>query len=261
MKSNDIHVCAFPKSGITFFGFLLVAARLRHDGIDLSPTMYNIDFLLIDRHKMAGTEPGGIWRDAIGELYKTHDPYCNVPNVVYLLREPVATLRSYYHFRRQLGVRDTAEEFLLGPEGIVAWIRHVRSWIIDNRNASQSLFMTEYERLRADPRAELRLLGRQLGLEFSDKTLDYAVAASGLERMREVESSFATRNPVYAQFDLEFVRRGAQREVDEITPALVELIRQHTQPVYDVARSRLREPAAPVPAAADAASTILPLAI
>ena len=37
MKSNDIHICAFPKSGITYFGFLLAAARLRHNGMALVP--------------------------------------------------------------------------------------------------------------------------------------------------------------------------------------------------------------------------------
>jgi hypothetical protein len=242
VKCNDIHVCAFPKSGITFFGFLLVAARLRHNGIELTPTMYNIDFLLIDKHKMAGVDAAGVWRDGIGDLYKTHDPFFSVPNVVYLLRDPVPTLRSYYHFRRQLGSQETPEQFLLGPDGIAGWIRHVRSWLIDNRTASQSLFVTEYERLRAQPLAELRWLGQQLGLLFSNQTLEHAVAAASLERMRELEAAFVARNPVYAQFGLEFVRRGEQREVDQITPALVELIRRHTQPTYEAARSRLRNP-------------------
>jgi hypothetical protein len=252
MKTNDIHVCAFPKSGVTFFGFLLVAARLRHNGIALLPTMYNIDFLLIDTHKMAGVTPAGIWHDGIGDLFKTHDPYAPVPNAVYLLREPVATLRSYFHFRRQLGSRDSAREFLLGPEGIAAWVRHVKSWLIDNHNASQSLFVTEYEALRADPGTELRLLGRQLGLEFSAAAVDAAVAACSIERMRDLEASYVARNPVNARFELQFVRTGDQRVVEDITPELLDLINTHTQPVYEAARSRLRS----VPAAsrrADAA--------
>ena len=240
MKTNDIHVCAFPKSGITFFGFLLVAARLRHNGIALLPTMYNIDFLLIDTHKMAGVASGSIWRDGVGDLYKTHNPYFAVPNVVYLLREPVATLRSYFHFRRQLGARETVDEFLAGPEGIAAWVRHVKSWLLDNRNASQSVFVTEYERLRGDPARELRALGAQLGLEFSAATIEFALAAAGIERMRESEAAFVERNPVYAQFELEFVRRGEQRRVDEFTPELIASIRTHAQPYYETARSRVQ---------------------
>jgi hypothetical protein len=241
MKSNDIHVCAFPKSGITYFGFLLVAARLRHNGIALSPTMYNIDFLLIDIHKMSNVAPGSIWRDGIGDLFKTHNPFFLVPNAVYLLRNPVDTLRSYFHFRRQLGSTDSPQAFLLGQEGIAAWIHHVKSWLLDNRNASQSLFVAEYEDVLADPHGELRALGEQLGLQFSDDTLDFAVQAAGIQRMREVESSFAARNPVYAQFNLNFVRKADKRDVDDITPELVKLIHTHAQPVYDQAKSRLAE--------------------
>ena len=69
MRTNDILVSAFPKSGITYFGFLLTAARLHHNGMALRPTMYNIDFLLIDMHKMAGQQTGSIWHDGIGDLY------------------------------------------------------------------------------------------------------------------------------------------------------------------------------------------------
>lgn len=239
MKSNDIHICAFPKSGITYFGFLLTAARLRHNDIALMPTMYNIDFLLIDVHKMSNAMPGSIWRDGVGDLFKTHAPYLNVPNAVYLLRDPVATLRSYFHFRRQLGATESARDFLMGQEGIAAWIQHVKSWLLDNRNASQSLFVTEYEILLANPRAELHALGTQWGLDFSDDTLQFALEAASLQRMRKIEASFAAHNPVYARFNLNFVRKTDDRNVDDITPELIALIETHARPVYEQAMNRL----------------------
>ena len=241
MKSNDIHVCAFPKSGITYLGFLLVAARLRHNGIALVPTQYNIDFLLIDFNKMSKLPPGSIWRDGIGDLFKIHNPFVLVPNAVYLLRNPVDTLRSYFHFRRQLGSNDSAKSFLLGPEGISAWTHHVKSWLLENRNASQSLFVAEYENVLADPRDELRALGGQLGLEFSEDTLDFALHVADIQRMRDMEASFAARNPVYAQFNLNFVRKTDRREVEDLTPELVDLIRTQAQPVYEQAKNRLAE--------------------
>jgi hypothetical protein len=239
MRTNDIYVTAFPKSGITYLGFLLVAARLRHNGMTLVPTMYNIDFLLIDTHKMQGVAPASIWRDGVGELYKTHNPFVSVPNVIYLLREPVATPRSYFHFRRQLGAKQTAKEFVTGPEGLAAWIQHLRSWLIDNRNPSQSIFVTEYEQLQADPGAELRGIGEQLGLSFTNETIDFATRMAGIERMRASEAAFTARNPVYAQFDLQFVRKDSSRSVADFTPELIELIRSQAQPVYGLARSRL----------------------
>jgi hypothetical protein len=239
MKTNDILVTAFPKSGITYFGFLLTAARLHYNGMALRPTLYNIDFLLIDTHKMAGQQPASIWRDGIGDLYKTHDRFAKVPNVVYVLRDPVDTLRSYFHFRRQLGTREEVAEFLAGPHGIDGWIGHVRSWLIDNRAAEQSVFVTLYESLLARPREELRALGEQLGLTFSAEALDCAVAAASLERMRASEAGFVARNPVNAQFALEFVRPTERRPVEGFTPQLVESINARARAVYEHVRSRL----------------------
>jgi hypothetical protein len=241
MKTNDIHICAFPKSGITYLGFMLVAARLHHSGMKLVPTMYNIDFLMIDTHKMGSIEPADIWSDGIGNLYKTHAPFFKVPNAIYLLREPVAALRSYFHFRRQLGARESVRDFLQGPDGIAAWVGHVRSWLLENLDASRSVFVTDYERLMSDPAAELRALGGQLGLPFSDETVNAALEASSLARMRQAEACFAARNPVYARFGLQFVRPGESRSVEEITPELIGLIRTHAQPIYEEARSHLRE--------------------
>jgi hypothetical protein len=251
MRTNDILVSAFPKSGITFFGFLLVAARLRHNGMALRPTLYNIDFLLIDVHKMQGHQPASIWHDGIGDLYKTHDRFAKVPNVIYVLRDPVDTMRSYFHFRRRLGTNESVAAFLAGPHGIDGWIAHVRSWLVDNRAAEQSVFVTLYEYLVAQPRDELRAVGEQLGLEFSDETLDYAVEAASLQSMRASEAGFVARNPVNAQFALEFVRPTEHRAVEGFTPDLVESIRTRAQPIYEQIKSRLGPaPAATTPVSA-----------
>jgi hypothetical protein len=258
MKTNDIYLCSFPKSGVTFFSFLFAAARLRFNGIAMKPTMYNIDYLVVDTHKMAGVPTGSVWRDGFGDLYKSHNPFFAVPNVIYVLRNPIDALRSYHHFRRQLGATDSALQFLGGPEGAGAWIRHVRSWLLDNRTATQSIFVTQYEDLLADPRGELRALGAQLGIEFDDATIEFAVEAARIERMRADEDAYARRNPVYAQFNLEFVRKGEARAAAEFTPQLIAAVEPHVMPVYEMARARIAAragrgadaPAAGAPAAA-----------
>jgi len=241
MNTNDIYVCAFPKSGITFLGFLLAGARLHHNGIPLQPTLYNIDFLLIDTNKMRNTAAAAIWNDGVGNLYKTHNPFAPLPNVIYLLRNPVDALRSYFYFRRQLGSPDSAHEFLTGPEGINSWVHHVKSWLLDNRTASQSLFVTEYEALTSDPKGELQALTGQLGLTLSHEAIEYAVQAAGIQKMREMEAGFMARNPVYAQYNLDFIRKTDRRQVSEMTPELLDLIQAQALPVYESALERLSQ--------------------
>jgi hypothetical protein len=248
MKTNDITVCAFPKSGITYLGFLLSSARLKHNKIDLRPTFYNIDWLLIDTHKWIGHTPAFPWKDGVGDLFKTHErrdalsSFTNM-NVIYLLRNPVNTLASYFHFRRQLGSKDTMDQFLMGPMGIPAWNAHVKSWLIDNRNPSQSLYLLEYESLVADPAHELHRLTDMLGFSFSDELVKEAVHWSTLAKMRLSEQAFVQSNPVYARFNLQFVRppvllkdAPVQRVVDELTPELRGGIIRLTDETYRTAR-------------------------
>ena len=241
MKTNDIYICSFPKSGNTYFGFLFAAARLRRNLIDISPTLFNIDYLVIDTHKMKAIPTGDIWSDGLGNIYKSHNPMFWVPNVIYVLRNPVDTLRSYYNFRRKLGSPDNAAQFLSGSEGVVAWLNHAKSWLLDNNQASQSIFVTQYEDLLADPANELVALGEQLGMHFSTEAIDFAVTASSFERMRALESSFTDRNPVYSKFDLEFIRKGEVRKVDEFTPEVIAFINSNTDQVYQLIKSRLRK--------------------
>lgn len=202
MRTNDITITAYPKSGITYLGFLLTAARAKANGLKILPTFFNIDWLLIDSHKMAGREYAHIWNDGMGDFIKTHGVWLDVPSVVYLLRNPYDTLRSYFHFERQQGKKLSIEQFLEAQ--IPQWLGHVKSWLIDNRSVSQSIFLVEYEKLNAETVQEL---ARQLGFEWT--ITDYSA-----ETMRGAERSFATYNPVYRRFQLEFVRPGKTREVE-----------------------------------------------
>jgi hypothetical protein len=237
LKSNDVFLCSYPKSGVTFLSFLLAAARLHHGGHKIIPTFYNIDFLIQDVHKLSHIAPGVSWGDCLGTFYKCHDPFFNVPNVIYLLRNPVDTLKSYFTFRRKLGSKDSLHEFLEGPEGIPGWLQHLESWIVKNSNASQSICMIEYESLTTNPKAVLQSLGRQLGLIFSDETADFAVRVSSIEQMRLAEDTFSLLNPVYSKYNLDFVRREATRSVDEFSATICDLIVSKTRNTYVASRS------------------------
>lgn len=229
MKANDITICAFPKSGITYLGWLLTSARLLHNGIKLQPTFYNIDWLLQDTHKFKGAETPSIWNDGVGSFYKTHDPSRDL-NCIYLLRNPIDTLKSYFHFRRATGVKETIEQFLnQQPE---AWRRHIEASLLERPDPSRSVIVVRYEDLVRAPAAMLNAIAGNLGFMFSGETVKQAVLQSSLEEMRAAENHFSQWNPIYRRYELEFVRPQTQREVNEFTPKVIERINRICQLTY-----------------------------
>lgn len=229
MKSNDIYVAAYPKSGITWLSFLLATARLRYNNMAMLPTFYNIDWLVIDSHKMGELEYANIWNDGMGNFIKTH---AHVPaaNAIYLLRNPYDTLKSYYHFEKRVGGAKDIDSFL--KVRCSQWCDHVRNWLIDSRYYSQSLYLIEYENLSS---ASVCALGMMLGFNWrlgdNSKICDR-------KSMRDSELWFAKNNPVYARYEIDFVREGNKREVEGFE-AYREFIEECCGAVYRCARGQV----------------------
>jgi hypothetical protein len=234
MKSNDIIVAAFPKSGVSYLGYLLTTARLHHNKMTLRPNFFNIDFLLIDESKMQKTEYVNVFNDGLGCFIKTHAvrDKVNAPSAIVLIREPFATLRSYYHFRRQFaGAKDTPRQFLEGPHGISAWLAWMASWT--SGNASQSLHFVDYDRLVKDTRRELFEISEGLGAWWELDSIGEALRWATLDNMRGLEHDFAMHNPVYQKFNLEFIRPGDSREVEGFGEGLRSVVDSRCKGVYD----------------------------
>ena len=226
MLTNDVTIAAYPKSGITYLSFLLATARAVTCGLKIRPTFFNIDWLVIDSHKMQGKDYATIWNDGMGNFIKTHNPASNAPNVIYLLRNPYDTLKSYFHFERQLGNQQTVEAFL--EMKIPEWLRHVKSWLIDNRNVTQSIYLIEYEAINE---ASIKNLGHMLGFNWGDQALTEALRKASMDDMGNSERTFSSHNPVYRRFELEFVRRGKERQVEGFEDYR-EMIKERTHETY-----------------------------
>lgn len=243
MKTNDIIVAAFPKSGVSYLGYLLVAARAHYNRMDIRPNFFNIDWLLIDDSKMRNIPHAEIWKDGMGDFIKTHqtrDKAGAAPSAIVLIREPFATLRSYYHFRRQFaGERVTPQAFLTGPHGISAWLGWVASWT--SGGASQSLHFVDYDKLMKDTNGQVASIFRALGFEdYEDGfSVQEAVDWATLDNMRLLESQFSANNPVYQNFNLEFIRPGTERAVDGFGEELRPVIDRQCKAAYEAVVSKL----------------------
>jgi hypothetical protein len=117
-------------------------------------------------------------------IYHTHDMELDVQrrNVVYLYREPVATIYSQmqYHNERL----DAQNRVLYWAE---LYAQHLTKWLIEEK-FTQKKVVVAYERLRSKPHAEFSKITSFFGMGFDQAQFDNCVAQISKEKLKEKTS-------------------------------------------------------------------------
>ena len=202
---EDVVVVGYPKSGNTWFGWLVAG------------TVYGVD---------VGSCPPALKRELVPDVhgkryyfrfqtpmfFKSHHlPQPEYRRVVYLLRDGRDVMVSYFHHLRALGEIDDGVDLL----GLVRrgdtlfpsrWDRHVEAW---ERNPFGAEKITiRYEDLLQDPARELRAFCEFVGIERDDAELATVGEQAAFDRLQARERATRDRpNPNWSS-DAPFFRRG-----------------------------------------------------
>lgn len=206
--NTDLYLVAFPKSGVTWLSFMLANVNLIASGnLQQRATFYNINDLIPDIHLSrniaapAAKFPGF-------RMIKSHSPYNpRYTKVLYLIREPLHVMASYYAFLTGLGMfsGDMREMVEHREFGVQAWVSHVEGWI-KNVQPQISFSVLKYEELKARPHQKLRELYQMWGFELDENVFSTAAARASLAAMRSDEALYNATNPSLKNF--KFVREG-----------------------------------------------------
>lgn len=224
-NDDDLFIVEFPKSGVTWLTFLVANVNAQLNGDSRAVTFFNINDFVPDvqsvRHVGPARPPLPGYR-----CFKSHSAYVSpYRKVVYLVRDPRDVMVSYWTFLRGLGSwHGTLEQLVASRRyGIRAWTDHVGGWL-RGIDAAASFALLRYEDLTANTAAELTHLYALLGVPVTPAMIATAIERSSIERMRELERSFAAAHP--ALRGLEFVRRqplgGARTPISAATRDLIE---------------------------------------
>jgi hypothetical protein len=208
-RHDDVYIVEFPKSGVTWLSTLIANVNLLKSEQDESVTFYNLSQYIPDIHTTKDLAQTPLWESPKYRFIKSHDNYNkNYGFVIYLIRNPLRVMNSYYEFMQVHGsFHGTFEEFVKSPSyGIKAWNDHVNSWIKE-LDPQQKIHLIKYEDLMEKPKETLRNIYDNIGLCISDEILLESIKRSSLERMRNSESVYSTYNPFR---DIAFVGKGAE---------------------------------------------------
>ena len=148
ISANDLVLCEFPKSGVTYFSFLLANYLLALDGSDSDVNFFNINMFVQDLHRVPSIDSTIKFNSFSGRLLKTHSCYQFVkyPQKIVLIRNPVNTLLSFHRHLSNSNQNSCPNfnDFIRSQKyGISAWIKFYTIHLCDTNPLGQALFSFE----------------------------------------------------------------------------------------------------------------------
>jgi hypothetical protein len=224
-NDDDLFIVEFPKSGVTWLTFLIANVNAQLNGDPRAVTFFNVNDFVPDVQSVRHVGPARAAMPGY-RCFKSHSPYLSsYRKVIYLVRDPRDVMASYWTFLRGLGWWGGTLEQLVAHRkyGIRAWMDHVGGWL-RGIDAATSFALLRYEDLTANTSAELTHLYALLGLPVTPGIIATAIERSSIERMRQLERSFAASHPALG--GLEFVRQqplgGARTPISSAARELIE---------------------------------------
>ena len=205
--NQDVWLCSFPKSGNTYFRFV-VANYInifckRYSYIDF----YNLGEVMPEKGKSNLQEE---WKfsNIFPRIIKTHEFYSvseKGKSVVYLVRDPRDVMVSYFYYvknRLKNSFEGELEEFVHSDDfGMRALNAHAEGWI---KNAD---YIIKYEELMCDSLSVFSKLFSYLNVAFSEAILKESISLSSPARMKFIERKFSRPNhSLNFKKDFRFVR-------------------------------------------------------
>ncbi|MBI1832251.1 MAG: sulfotransferase domain-containing protein [Planctomycetes bacterium] len=217
-RPEDVFIVGYPKSGNTWFQYLVSAIVY---GIDpeLTPDAV-VQELVPDVHALQCYK-----RFATPAFFKSHDlPAPRHQRVVYLLRDGRDALVSFLHYIRvcrhpNVGFMEFVQD-IQKWSGQGKWSEHVEAWLSNPFRAD--LITIRYEDLLEEPVRQLQRFCEFVGIRPRPGLLENVAAKTTFAKMRQKEINQAGwANGSHASWpkDQFFIRRGQRGSYKDEMPA------------------------------------------
>jgi hypothetical protein len=227
LRTNDVFLASFPRSGNTWMRFLLCEV-LTNDVAEFK----NVGFAVPDlryRHNAYHVLPGK------GRLIKTHEPFHKeYRRAIYFVRDPRDVIVSCYEFYQTgQSMGDFLRDLLSGkasPHG--TWQGHVSSWLNSPPAENDDLLVMHYEDMLSNVESTLRKVLQFLHTPATPEAIRKAIVSNSLENMRAKEDRARATGEGFAGQPIRSrgrrIRIGSIGQWQErLTEAQIQIIEDH----------------------------------
>ncbi|MDB2334731.1 sulfotransferase domain-containing protein [Planktomarina temperata] len=196
---DDLFIVEFPKSGVTWLTNILSNIIYAKNDLSIEPNFFNVGDIVCDIHTQKAEFHRKLEFPGF-HIYKSHEAYNpTYKKVIYLWRDPMQCLRSYYRMLVGLGEYDGSfSEFIAHPDyGVEAWCSHVESWIFRSSMQQRMIFL-EYEKLTDNSLSEILNLTSNLGWNVTEELVQVALDKSSMKNMTFHENQRFMSDPRWA---------------------------------------------------------------
>lgn len=224
VRSNDVWLTSYPKSGNTYLRFL-IASTLAGKEIDFFKVdQYVPDIYQVSKHHLM--------KMASPRIMKSHElARKDYANVFYIVRDPRKVVLSYAYWANRALADEEVEknmdkivlDWMNRKDKFWSWSEHMEGWfsILDTKQTRQKFKWIRYEDLISEPAFVLKEFFDAFGISVLENNIELAVKNCSQAKMQQAELA---SKPFFTSTNRSFVRVGKKPKFDEVVSAPVRKI-------------------------------------
>lgn len=208
-RDDDIFLVSFPRSGNTWFSFILANIIVEKLNLDMDVNLFNIHGFIPDIHQ--GTDiPVDMGFFPFKRIIKSHAGFHpDYKNVIYILRDPRSVMLSYYRFTTGLGqFAGDISEFIRDKNlGIDAWAGHIQGWLAGIIPGTR-FRIYKYEDFIEKPKESIGELAKLIGARCTEEILHKIIEKSSIDEMQRLETGTGSLSLKKHDREFKLIREG-----------------------------------------------------